>query len=128
MKRNCCRSRLASFRDRLTDDDVLEVVGLLMIGKRRFAREHLVEEEFPRLGDVLVDLELLHARLALRLRRKSFRSAATAPSSPELTSQNAVTIRCWFALSVVAMMLSCEAGAGSSSGRRLKRIMAVLTT
>lgn len=43
-----------------------------MIGKRRFTCEHLVEEEFPRLGDVLVDLELLHARLPLRLRKKVF--------------------------------------------------------
>ena len=43
-----------------------------MLGKRRFACEYLVEEEFPRLGDVLVNLELLHARLALRLREKVF--------------------------------------------------------
>src|SRR5690349_14464752 len=45
---------LGELRDRLTDDDVLEVVGLLMIGKRRLAGEHLVEEEFARPGDVLV--------------------------------------------------------------------------
>ena len=37
------------FWDRLPDDDVLEVVGLLMLGEGGFTREHLVEEEFPRL-------------------------------------------------------------------------------
>jgi hypothetical protein len=63
---------LGEFWDRLTDDDVLEVVGLLVIGERRFAREHLLEEEFPWLGDVLVDLERLDARLTLRLREKVF--------------------------------------------------------
>jgi hypothetical protein len=110
MKRNCCRSQ---FRDRLADDDVIEVIGLLVLGKCRLAGEHFVEEEFPRPGDIPVNLERLHAGLALRMRRKSFRRAATAPSSPELTSQNAVTISCWVALSVVAMMLSCEAGVGS---------------
>ena len=58
------------FRNGLTDDDVPEVVGLLMIGESRFAREHFVEKEFARSFDVLVDLEFLHARLALRLREK----------------------------------------------------------
>jgi hypothetical protein len=46
------------------------VVGLLVIGKRRFAREHLVEEEFPRLGDVLVNLEMPSRRARVRLRQK----------------------------------------------------------
>ncbi len=60
------------FRDRLTDDDVLEVVGLLMIGKGGLAREYLVEEEFPRLGDVLQDLEFFTPGSALRVRQKVF--------------------------------------------------------
>ena len=46
-----------------------------MIGERRFAGEHLVEEVLARLGQVLVDLELLHAGLALRLRQKFFQKA-----------------------------------------------------
>ena len=48
----------------------LKCVGLLVVGKRRFSREHLVEEEFLRLCDVLVDLEFLYTGLLLRLRKK----------------------------------------------------------
>ncbi len=48
----------------------LKCGSLLMLGERRLSREHLVEEEFPRLRDVLVNLELLHARLLPRLRKK----------------------------------------------------------
>ena len=63
---------LCQFWNRLSDDDVLEVRGLLVVGECRLAGEHLVEEEFPRLCDVLVDLEFLHAGLLLRLRKKIF--------------------------------------------------------
>src|SRR5205814_3869428 len=58
------------FRNRLAEDNILEMVGLLMLGEGRFTCEHLIEEEFPGLGDVLVNLERLDARLALRLRQK----------------------------------------------------------
>src|SRR4051794_9333968 len=44
---------LGEFGDGLADDDVLEVVGLLVIGEGCFIGEHLVEEELARLGDVL---------------------------------------------------------------------------
>ena len=85
------------FRNRLPDDDVLEVVGLLMLGEGGFAREHLVEEEFPRLGDVLVDLELLDAGLALRLRQEVFqqfrdRAFLTRIDFPECGDDQLLTI------------------------------------
>src|SRR5271156_2803324 len=62
-------------RDRLSDDDVLEVPGLLVIGERGFAREHFVEEEFVRLDCVLVDLKLLNAGLPLGLRQEFLQQA-----------------------------------------------------
>ena len=63
---------LRKFWNRLAEDDVLEVRCLLMIGERCFACEHLIEEVFSRLGQVLMDLEFLHAGLALRLRQEIF--------------------------------------------------------
>src|ERR1700760_2183208 len=44
--------------------------GLLVLGERGLAGEHLVEEEFVRPGGVLVDLEFLDAGLLLRLRQE----------------------------------------------------------
>src|SRR6185437_3407141 len=58
------------FRNRLGDDDVLEVPGLLVLGERILAGEHFIEEEFVRSGRVLVNLEFLHARLLLRFGQK----------------------------------------------------------
>src|SRR5271155_4720334 len=62
-------------RDRLSDDDVLEVPGLLVVGERRFAGEHFVEEEFIRLGGVLVDMELVNAGLLPGLRQEFLQQA-----------------------------------------------------
>src|SRR3954447_19794405 len=66
---------LCKLRNCLRHDDILEVRRLLMVGKRRFAGEHLVEEVLSRLGQILVDLELLYAGLALRLRQKILQQA-----------------------------------------------------
>ena len=46
-----------------------------MIREGGFSREYLVEEEFPRLRYVLVDLKFLHARFLLRLRQKILQKA-----------------------------------------------------
>src|ERR1700709_1354710 len=55
--------------------------------------------------------------------RKSCSSAATAPSSPELTSQKAVMTRFWLAVSVAVMMFSRET-TPVDFDRRLRRIIA----
>jgi len=57
-------------RDRPSDDDFLEMPGLLMVGECGFPGEHFVEKEFRRLGQVLVDLEFLYAGLLLGLRQE----------------------------------------------------------
>src|SRR6266849_367365 len=56
---------------RLPRDQRLEVVVLLVLGKRRLILEDLVEEELLRLAERLVDLERLDARLALGLRQEA---------------------------------------------------------
>jgi hypothetical protein len=86
---------LRKLRNRLLDNDLLEVPRFLMIREGGFSGEDLVEEEFSWLGYILMNLKLLHAWLLLARARKFFSNPATAPSSPELTSQNAVTIRLW---------------------------------
>src|ERR1041384_8716103 len=58
---------LGEFRHRLAHDQRLEVIGLLMLGEGRLVLEDLVEEELWRLAGRRVDLERLHARLALGL-------------------------------------------------------------
>jgi hypothetical protein len=57
-------------RNGLSDDDLLEMPRLLVIGESCFSRKDFIEEELARLGGVLVNLKLLHARLVLCLRKK----------------------------------------------------------
>jgi hypothetical protein len=54
-------------RNRLAHDDVLEMPRLLVVRERGLTGEDFVKEELPRLGRVLVNLELLHAGLLLSL-------------------------------------------------------------
>ena len=61
---------LGELRHRLPDDQRLEVIGLLVRGKRSLVPEDLVKEELLRFCERLVYLEGLHARLALRLRQE----------------------------------------------------------
>ena len=98
--------------NRLAYDDVLEVCGLLVIGECSLAGEHLVEEVFSRLGQVLVNLESFTPGSRCACGRNSFKRPATAASSPGLTSQNAVTTRLWLALSGAAILFSCQFSAG----------------
>src|ERR1700674_3312375 len=62
---------LGDLAQRLPRDQRLEVVVLLVLGKRRLVLEDLVEEELLRLAERLVDLEGLHTRLALSLRQEA---------------------------------------------------------
>ena len=50
---------LGELGQRLSRNQRLEVVGLLMVGERRLVPEDLVEEELLGLGQRLVDLERL---------------------------------------------------------------------
>ncbi|MDQ8728622.1 hypothetical protein RCO31_12935 [Bradyrhizobium sp. LHD-71] len=62
---------LGEFRKGLPLDDRLEVLGLLVIGERRFIRKDFVEEKFARLGRVLMNLKLPYAGLLLSLRKEA---------------------------------------------------------
>src|SRR3984957_13889784 len=69
---------LGELWNRLPDDDLLEMPGLLVVGEGGFAGEHLVEEELLRLRRVLVDLEFPHAGFLLRLRKKILQQSRDA--------------------------------------------------
>src|SRR5947207_1754189 len=61
---------LGELGHRLTCDQGLEVLALLVFGERRVVLEDLVEEELVRLARRLVNLERRHTRLALGLRQE----------------------------------------------------------
>src|SRR3990167_10717710 len=61
---------LGELRYRLSDDQRLEVLALLVLGECGLILEDFIEEELRRLGERLVDLEGLYARLALGLRQE----------------------------------------------------------
>ena len=95
------------FPHRLSDDDVLEVRRLLVIGESCFACEYLVEEVFVAARPGLVDLEFLHAGFALCLRKEFPQKVCDRGFLARIDLPERGDDEDLVGLSVAAMLFSC---------------------